>query len=107
MFVTLRCKTCGKMNCEYARDYIQEDSEEGCTRQVSEESAEKFIHDTQEVLPFLRNRPRTESTDKTFSAIEENFKVIYSSSLGRLIDSKGKIDMAKEKKFKSKKNPEF
>lgn len=96
MFITLKCSMCGKIDCEYARKYIPEDSEEGCTREVSEEMAEKFIHDTQEVLPFLRNRRRTESTDKAFAAIEKNFESIYSASLGRLIDSKGKIDSKKE-----------
>lgn len=98
MFVTLKCSMCGNMDCMYARKYIPEDSLEGCTRQVSEELAEKFIHDTQEVLPFLRTRHRTESTDKSFAAIEKNFESIYSSPLGRLIDSKGKVDVRKEQR---------
>ncbi len=102
MFVTLRCSICGNMDCPYARKYIPEDSLEGCTRQVSEELAEKFIHDTQEVLPFLRTRRRTESTDKSFAAIEKNFESIYSSALGRLIDSKGKVDIRKEQQSQTR-----
>ncbi len=96
MFITLKCSECGNTDCAYAHEYIPEDSLEGCTRKVSEELAEKFIHDTQEVLPFLRARRRTESTDKSFAAIEKNFESIYSSPLGRLIDSKGKVDIKRE-----------
>lgn len=90
MFITLRCTKCGNMDCAYARKYIPEDSREGCTREVSEEMAEKFIHDTQELLPFLRTRHRTESTDRSFLLIEKDFESIYSAPLGRLIDPKGK-----------------
>lgn len=102
MFVTLKCYICGNMDCSYAREYIPEDSLEGCTRQVSEELAEKFIHDTQEVLPFLRMRRRTESTDRSFAAIEKNFESIYSSPLGRLIDSKGKVNTRKEQRSQTR-----
>lgn len=99
MFITLLCSKCGKIDCEYAREYVPEDSLEGCTRDVSEEQMGKFIHDTQELLPFLRQRPRSESTDKTFESIEKNFESIYASPLGRLIDSKGKINTRREQRL--------
>lgn len=90
MYITLRCRLCGHVACPYARKYIPEDSEEGCTRQVGEELAERFIHDTQEVLPFLPLRPRTQVTDSAFARIESDFEQIYQAPLGRLVDSKGK-----------------
>lgn len=103
MFITLKCSTCGNTDCAYARKYIPEGSEEGCTRNVSEELAERFFHHTQEVLPFLAMRPRSESTDKAYAAIEENLESIYASSLGRLLDSKGKIDARREKPLQTQK----
>lgn len=95
MYITLRCRLCGHITCPYARKYIPENSEEGCTRKVTEELAERFIHDTQEVLPFLPLRPRTQATDDAFARIEFDFEQIYQSPLGRLVDSKGKAKASK------------
>lgn len=99
MFVTLRCSECGKAECPYAREYIPEESEEGCTREVSEEVAERFYHDMTEVLPFMAMRGRTDSTDKTYESIEKNLGSIYASPVGRLIGPRGKVDPSKEQRL--------
>lgn len=104
MFITLKCSTCGNMDCPYARKYIPEGSDEGCTRDATEDLAEKFFHFTQEVLPFLAMRPRSESTDKAYAAIEENLQSVYGSPLGRLLDQKGKIDSRREKSLRTQRS---
>ena len=52
VFITLQCINCEKELCGLARNYIPFDSKEGCTRTVSEETAARFKHYTEEVIPF-------------------------------------------------------
>ena len=53
MYVTLRCATCDNAECNLGRYLIPDGSQEGCTRDVTDEQAKELQHYQQEVLPFI------------------------------------------------------
>lgn len=83
MFVTLRCQKCDNIDCPMARAYIPYESNEGCTRDVSEQEAQLFHHMIEEVLPFARTRSQFEAVDSCLARV-------YASPLGRKLDASGK-----------------
>lgn len=50
--ITLRCINCENDQCELAKKYVLFKSKEGCTRKVDEETAARFKHYIEEVVPF-------------------------------------------------------
>lgn len=83
MFITLRCQKCDNVDCPMARAYVPYESNEGCTRDVSEQEGQLFHHMIEEVLPFAR-------TQTQFEAVESCLAKVYASPLGRKLDAFGK-----------------
>lgn len=53
-FITLRCKNCEQNRCVFQPNGTFIKNKEGCTRKVSEETAARFKHYIEEVVPFWR-----------------------------------------------------
>ena len=52
VFLTLRCRDCEQDQCVYQPNGTYIKNKEGCTRKVSEETAARFKHYMEEVVPF-------------------------------------------------------
>ena len=91
-FVTLHCIDCGNVKCGICPigTYIPEDSLRGCTRKVSEKTAEKFYHYTQEIIPFIHMNKSLDTSCRTHNEILNFMDTIYSSPLGRRLGKSGK-----------------
>lgn len=87
MFITLRCQKCDNIECPIARAYVPYESNEGCTREVSQETYERWQHLMIETLPFLSLR---RITSQVYADIDSLEKEVYSSKLGRKLDYNGK-----------------
>ena len=87
MFITLRCQKCDNVECPIARAYVPYESNEGCTREVSQETYERWQHLMIETLPFLSLR---RITSQVYADIDSLEKEVYSSKLGRKLDYDGK-----------------
>lgn len=87
MFITLRCQKCDNVECPIARAYVPYESNEGCTREVSQETYEMWQHLMIETLPFLSLR---RITSQVYADIDSLEKEVYSSKLGRKLDYNGK-----------------
>lgn len=87
MFITLRCQKCDNIECPIARAYVPYESNEGCTREVSQETYERWQHLMIETLPFLSLR---RITSQVYADIDSLEKEVYSSKLGRKLDYDGK-----------------
>ena len=88
MFITLRCQKCDNVDCPLARAYVPYESNEGCTREVSQETYERWQHLMIETLPFLRLR---RITSQVYADIDSLENEVYSSKLGRKLDYNGKV----------------
>lgn len=91
MYITLKCATCDNIECKLSRYVIPDDSEEGCTREVTEEQAELLQHYQEEVLPFIPMYKNHLAAQNKLEEIYQFLLTIYSCPLGKLINSKGKI----------------
>lgn len=91
MYITLKCTTCDNIDCKLGRYVIPDDSEEGCTREVTEEQAELLQHYQKEVLPFIPMYKNHLAAQDKLEEIYQFLLTIYSCPLGKLINSKGKI----------------
>lgn len=87
MFITLRCQKCDNIDCPIARAYVPYESNEGCTREVSQETYERWQHLMIETLPFLSLR---RITSQVYADIDSLENEVYSSKLGRKLDYNGK-----------------
>lgn len=88
MFITLRCQKCDNIDCSIARAYVPYESNEGCTREVSQETYERWQHLMIETLPFLSLR---RITSQVYADIDSLENEVYSSKLGRKLDYNGKV----------------
>ena len=88
MFITLRCQKCDNIDCPIARAYVPYESNEGCTREVSQETYERWQHLMIETLPFLSLR---RITSQVYADIDSLENEVYSSKLGRKLDYNGKV----------------
>ena len=88
MFITLRCQKCDNVDCPIARAYVPYESQEGCTREVSQETYERWQHLMIETLPFLSLRRITKQVYADIDSLENE---VYSSKLGRKLDYNGKV----------------
>lgn len=88
MFITLRCQKCDNVECPIARAYVPYESNEGCTREVSQETYERWQHLMIETLPFLSLR---RITSQVYADIDSLENEVYSSKLGRKLDYNGKV----------------
>lgn len=88
MFITLRCQKCDNIDCPIARAYVPYESNEGCTREVSQETYERWQHLMIETLPFLSLR---RITSQVYTDIDSLENEVYSSKLGRKLDYNGKV----------------
>lgn len=86
MFITLRCQKCDNIDCPIARAYVPYESNEGCTREVSQETYERWQHLMIETLPFLSLR---RITSQVYADIDSLENEVYSSKLGRKLDCNG------------------
>lgn len=91
MYITLRCGKCDNAECNLARYFIPEDSQEGCTREVNDEQAENFEHYVQEVLPFVTMYKNHQAAIEKLTEIYSFLESIYTCPIGKLLDSKGKV----------------
>lgn len=93
MYVTLRCATCDNADCKLARLFIPEDSLEGCTREVTDEQGELLLHYREEVLPFIPMYKNHFAAQEKLEEIYQFLLTIYSCPLGKMLDSKGKVQV--------------
>lgn len=90
-FITLRCIKCEKELCGLARNYIPFDSKEGCTRKVSEETAARFKHYIEEVIPFWNMYDSSYQKRSYIEIINFLFEYIYNAPVGQKLDYFGKV----------------
>lgn len=91
MFITLKCRECDNIDCPIAREYIPDDSIEGCTKDATEEDAEKFYYYTEEVLPFVRQYDNTKTAQERLDEIYIFLNHLYNLPTDNKLDSKGKV----------------
>lgn len=91
MYITLRCGKCDNTECNLARYFVPEDSQEGCTREVNDEQAENFEHYVHEVLPFVTMCKNHQAAIKKLAEIYSFLESIYTCPIGKLLNSKGKV----------------
>lgn len=94
VFLTLRCRDCEQDNCIFQPIGSFVRNKEGCTRKVSEETAAKFKHYTEEVMPFWRFHS-LEYVKKAYEeVINFLFSEIYSAPIGQRLDPDGKVRLS-------------
>ena len=82
MYVTLKCSSCDNIECKLGRYVIPDDSEEGCTREVTEEQAELLQHYQEEVLPFIPMYKNRIAAQDKLEEIYQFLSTIYSDVHG-------------------------
>lgn len=89
IYLTLYCNDCENINCKIypLGSYTPIDYKHGCTRRVSEELCAKFIHYTEEVLPFRYINP---IPPKEWEQIYETLEEVYSMPIGCKLNKQGK-----------------
>lgn len=92
MYITLRCFDCENIECKICPcgKYISENSKQGCTRQLTDEEADKYYHLLEEVRPFIYKDTTKEYQNKTYKKIIDFLYDIYSKPLGQKIGKSGK-----------------
>lgn len=90
MYITLLCGECDNADCCVARAYIPEDSQEGCTREVTEEQQERIQYYMNEVLPFVHMGSSPQAAQSQLEEIASFLDTIYLCPLGTRLDSRGK-----------------
>lgn len=90
-FVRLKCIECDNDECKICPlgSYISSDSEQGCTRKVSEEDYAKYQHYMLEVLPTMRLLP-LDAGKRVYKEIIDFLFHIYSCPLGAKIGKSGR-----------------
>ena len=91
MYITLKCQSCDNMDCPFGRYFIPDESEEGCTRAVSEEQADRLQHYQEEILPFIPMYKNPIAAQQKLTEIYDFLQNIYSCPIGKLLDAKGKV----------------
>ena len=91
--LVLRCRDCEHVNCIYSHKYIPENSLEGCTRIVTDDTCAKYEHYLLEKWPnaLAMNYPK-EHISQIYSEII-NFldSEIYVAPIGQKLNKHGKI----------------
>ena len=90
-FVTLQCRDCELDNCAFCKNGTYLYGKEGCTRKVSEETAARFQHFNQEVLPFWKTYTLQQINKSYIEHINFLFREIYSAPIGQKLDKYGKV----------------
>ncbi len=87
MFLKLRCYDCDNTDCALCplHSWIDEESLEGCTREVSENFYAKYEHEIAEVLPFQSLGQKVD-----YSTIDYIQAQLYSKRIGTMLDANGK-----------------
>ena len=90
-YLTLRCKNCEQDKCVFCPIGKIARGKEGCTRKVSEETAAKYIHYTEEVIPFWKHLALPQIKQQYNEIINFLFNEVYSAPIGQKLDSNGKV----------------
>lgn len=91
VFVTLNCHDCDKIKCGIAKKLVPFESKEGCTRRVSEETAAKYYHYMEEVIPFWHNYDEDYVRQSYEEIIDFLEKEVYSAPIGQRLNPQGKV----------------
>jgi len=89
--ITLRCINCENDQCELAKKYVLFKSKEGCTRKVDEETAARFKHYIEEVVPFWKMYDSDYVRQSYFEIMDFLFSKIYTAPIGQKLDYRGKV----------------
>lgn len=83
--ITLRCKDCENFNCSLypVGIYIPEDSLQGCTRKLSDLDFDKYIHYTEEVLPFLFINNNIDKFKEAYNFLQHIYKLPVGQKIGK------------------------
>lgn len=89
-YITLRCHDCSSIDCPICPlgIYIPEDSNRGCTRKIPDVIYAQYKHLNNEILPFCDTYEKRENCLNKIAYLESN--IIY-SSIGQILDDKGKV----------------
>ena len=95
MFLSLSCRDCEQDKCVFSPIGKWIKGKEGCTREVSEETAARFNHYMNEVIPFWK----TYSVDFVRQSYKEIitflFNEIYNAPIGQKLNAEGKVSLKK------------
>ncbi len=94
VFIKLNCHDCDKIDCGIAKKLVPFESKEGCTRKVSEETAARFHHYTEEVIPFWSEYNQQYVRQSYKEIIDFLEQEIYTAPIGQRLDPKGKVRLS-------------
>ena len=91
IYVTLSCKDCDFIECGIKLNKTPIRGKEGCTKKVSEETAAKFYHYMEEVVPFWKLYEGERVKESYQEVIDFLYKEIYAAPIGQRLDLDGKV----------------
>lgn len=94
MYLNLNCYKCDNVDCELCPlfSWIEDESLQGCTREVDEDLYAYYEHEINENLPFASLGQQID-----FNKIDNLQNEIYHHKIGTLLDKKGKAVSQKRK----------
>lgn len=103
MYLNLTCYDCDNTDCELCPllSWIDNESLEGCTREVDEDLYIKYEHEKNEILPFVSLGQPID-----FKKIDNIQNEIYHKKIGTMLDKKGKA-ITQKRKIIDKMNSNF
>lgn len=91
IYITLNCQDCDFVECNIAKKWIIQNSKEGCTRKVNEDTSAQFYHYIKEVIPFWKMYD-IEYIKKSYQEIINFlYQEIYNAPIGQRLDPSGKV----------------
>lgn len=94
--VSLHCHECDNDSCPLCRigEYVPEESGQGCTRKLDDDTYAEYEHINNEILPFLSLGMYKNETER----VDEFLKYVYKRCpIGTVLDEKGKAIGTKKK----------
>lgn len=91
IIITLKCTDCDNTECKYNSKWIHQDSNNGCTRRLDEETAAQYFHYLEEIIPFMYSNTKSEYQKRIYNEILDFlYNSIYVAPLGQIIRDKHK-----------------
>lgn len=94
MIMKIKCGECENFDCPI--ETLMWTAEEGCSREVPDEIADKYYHYMEEVRPFWKTKNKEAVNREYLEIINFLYDYVYCAPIKNKIDKDGKVDDRKK-----------
>ena len=91
VYLKLSCKDCDFSECGIKLNGRIIKGKEGCTKKVSEDTAIRFYHYMEEVIPFWKIQSKNFVEESYKEIMQFLYEKVYAAPVGQRLDPEGKV----------------